>query len=57
MGIKYAGIDIRVVPCASRVKMFDGSFQGGDDDCIWDKDEVIKYIGGASFKFWNIYNQ
>ena len=44
-GIDHIAIDIILVPCASRVTLYDGSVVGGDDSCVWDKDEVRNYMG------------
>ena len=45
-----------VIPCASRVTFFDGSVVGADDDCVWDKDAVMNYMGSA-FNLLSYYNQ
>lgn len=38
-----------MLPCASRVKIYDGSEVGGEEDCIWDKNEVEDYLGKAYY--------
>ena len=35
-GADYSGLDHMLVPCASRIKLFDGSEIGAEDNCIWD---------------------
>ena len=55
-GIDFASFDAMLVPCASRVELYDGSMVGGDDDCIWDKDAVLNYFGSA-FNTLAYYNQ
>ena len=47
---------MRLVPCASELKSYDGSVVGGDDDCVWDHDAVKSYIG-SSYKILVYHNQ
>ena len=47
-GTNFTAIDPMLVPCASSITLYDGSVLGGHDDCVWDKDEVEKYMS-ASF--------
>ena len=44
-GVDFTALEIVLMPCASRVTLFDGSIVGGDDNCIWDQDEMINYVG------------
>ena len=37
--------DIQINACASAYELFDGTVLGGEDDCIWDKEEVQAYLG------------
>ena len=39
-GDNYAFLDIMLIPCAS----------SGADDCVWDQEEVFKYMG----PIWNL---
>ena len=39
-GVDFSALDPMLVPCASRIELFDGSEIGGEDDCVWDKVEV-----------------
>ena len=41
----FVALDTVLMPCASRVTLFDGSVVGGDDSCIWDQDEMTNYMG------------
>ena len=54
-GSDFANFDAMIIPCASRITMFDGSVIGGDDDCIWDKDAVLDYMG-SGFNLLSYYN-
>ena len=38
-------MDVVLMPCATRITLFDGSMVGGEDSCIWDKDEFADYMG------------
>ena len=51
----FGAIEAAVFTCASQVTLFDGSIQGGSEDCEWDKDKVLEYLGsGASLvTFYN----
>ena len=44
-GVDYGALDPMLIPCASRVQLYDGSVIGGEDTCVWDKEEVRKYMG------------
>ena len=44
-----------LVPCASRITLHDGREIGADDDCIWDKKEVMNYFGTA-YNFNILFN-
>ena len=35
-GQSYKVFDAMLIPCATKVQLFDGSFVGGDEDCVWD---------------------
>ena len=43
----YRILDFRMIPCASQYTAFDGTVYGGDDSCVWDREEVLKWIGPA----------
>ena len=32
-----AHLSVMLLPCASRVEIYDGSFRGAEEECIWDK--------------------
>ena len=36
-----------IIPCASKVTLYDGSVVGGDESCVWDEKEVENYLGNA----------
>ena len=55
-GVDYAAIDPMIVPCASKITLHDGSVVGGDDSCVWDKQEVQNYMGDA-FNMFSFVNQ
>ena len=44
-GVDFHALDIVLMPCATRTTLFDGSVVGGDDNCIWDKEEMTNYMG------------
>ena len=44
-GVDYAAVDPMLVPCMSRITLFDGKEIGADDDCIQDQLEVQEYMG------------
>ena len=46
-GTSFTALDPMLVPCASRITLFDGSVLGGHDDCVWDKDAVEKYMSSS----------
>ena len=52
----YIALDIALVPCASKVELFDGSNQGAEDNCVWDEDQVKSYMTN-SFDFMIFHNQ
>ena len=35
-GVDFSALDPMLVPCASRIKFFDGSENGAEDNCVWD---------------------
>ena len=43
----FSALEIRMLPCATQVTAFDGSLLGGDQSCIYDKEEVLEYLGSA----------
>ena len=56
LGVDFAALDPMLVPCASRITLHDGREIGGDDDCIWDKQEVLDYIG-KGYNLITYFNQ
>ena len=46
---KYTTYDIWLTSCSSYYKLYDGSEQGGEDDCVWDLEEVRDYLGNGFF--------
>ena len=32
-----AGFTVSIMPCASRVELYDGSIQGAEESCVWDQ--------------------
>ena len=51
----YQAVDIVLYPCASRVKLHDGTEEGADDYCIWDESEVKSQLS-ESFDFMIVHN-
>ena len=41
----FRGIDLMAVPCQMRFATPDGTVIEPRDDCVWEKDEVIDYLG------------
>ena len=41
----WTAFEPAILACASRFEMYDGTVQGGTDDCEWDFDAVKDYIG------------
>ena len=41
----YAAIEFHVWPCATKWTSIDGVEYGGHDDCIWDRQAVLDYLG------------
>ena len=48
-------LDVQMVACASEYTLFDGSVIGADEDCEWDKNEMLEYLG-PSFYFTFYHN-
>ena len=46
-GESYGAMDIMAIPCGNEYTAYDGRVMGASDDCNWDKDEMIKYLGGT----------
>ena len=44
---EYKSLDFRMIPCASQYTAFDGTIHGGDESCVWDKEEVVEWLGPA----------
>ena len=55
-GKAYSAIDVKLVPCASRITLFDGSELGADQSCEWDQTKVQAYLG-AYFDIIIYHNQ
>ena len=45
-----------LVPCASVITLYDGSKIGGGEECVWNKQEVSKFIG-KTFNLLHYFNQ
>ena len=54
-GQSYSSIDIMLVPCATQFRAYDGSTFGGGDECEWDKEKVVDYLGDQ-INLITIYN-
>ena len=46
-GATYGAMDIMAVPCGNEYTAYDGRIDGPSEDCNWDKDELISYLGGT----------
>ena len=55
-GARFASIDTLLVPCASQISTGDGVKIGGEDSCVWDKNEVDAYLG-REYNMLVYYNQ
>ena len=55
-GVDFAALDPMLIPCASRITLFDGSVIGGDDECVWEQSKINEFMDGA-FNFIAYYNQ
>ena len=55
-GARFASIDTLVIPCASKITTGDGVQIGGEDTCVWDKNEVDAYLG-REYNMLVYYNQ
>ena len=55
-GNSYNIIDVQMVACASRYTIFDGSELGADENCVWDKQDMLTYLG-TSFYMKIYHNQ
>lgn len=55
-GVDYTALDVMIVPCASKITLYDGSVVGGDEDCAWEKEDVQSYLG-AAFNMLMYHNQ
>ena len=44
---EYRSLDFRMIPCAVQYTAFDGTVHGGDESCVWDKEEVLGWLGGV----------
>ena len=54
-GEAYSSIGVALVPCASRITLFDGSELGADQSCEWDHKKVQEYFG--TYFFMDIYHK
>ena len=55
-GVDFTALDPMIVPCASKITLHDGSVVGGDESCVWDKQEVQNYMASA-FSLLSFVNQ
>ena len=44
-GGNYAGVGVNVVPCGLKYEMYNGTLSLPRDDCNWDKQATIDYVG------------
>ena len=44
-GKGYRVLDAMLIPCATKIKLHDGTYVGGEDDCVWDRQAVNDYMG------------
>ena len=54
--IDFSALDVLLVPCASRITLFDGSVVGGEEDCIWDRNKMEEVFDDA-YNFMVYHNQ
>ena len=53
--VDVAALDPMLIPCASRVTLFDDSIIGGDDECVWDQSKTDEIMDGA-YNFITYHN-
>ena len=46
-GGKYQALEFGIYPCATRFTKSDGTQFGGGNECVWDKSEMMEYLGSA----------
>ena len=44
---EYSVLEIMLLPCATRFTAYDGTVHGGGENCVWDKNETLAYLGDA----------
>ena len=54
--VAFTAIEPMLIPCASRVTLFDGSVVGGEEDCVWDQTKMEELLGN-SYNLLAYYNQ
>ena len=54
--VDFTAIDPMLIPCASRVTLFDGSVIGGEEDCVWEQNKMKEHLGD-SFNMLFYHNQ
>ena len=53
-GKSYGAMDIMAVPCGYQYTAYDGTVERGREDCNWDKEKLIEYLGASDYL--NIYS-
>ena len=54
--VDFTAIEPQLIPCASRVTLYDGSVVGGEEDCVQSLKEMEDHMGNA-FNFLAYHNQ
>ena len=50
-----AAVDFMLVPCGSKVTMYDGSVIGGGEECVYDHERMIEYMS-PQYNMLKLYN-
>ena len=51
-----AAIDFMLVPCGSKVTLYDGSEIGGGNECIYSPEGMVEYMS-PQYNMLKLYNQ
>ena len=54
--VDFTAIDVMLIPCATRITLFDGSVIGGEEDCVWEQNKMQDHMGD-SYNMLSYHNQ
>ena len=55
-GVDFSALDPMLIPCASRITLYDNTTIGAEDNCVWDHEKMPAYMGKA-FNMLSLHNQ